>query len=155
MATSAVPNAVDALVDILTLAAASEAIRVSDGPPTVDVSLGDLLFVGWSPDSDIVVEQQQDFANAGARRRDETFTVTCYAESRSGSLDMRARRRRVYDIAALIETALRATDAAPLAPTLNGTVLWAQLTTGSLRQIQTPDACTAGLTITIACHARL
>jgi hypothetical protein len=154
VATSAVPNAVDALVDILTGPAAGATVRLFDGPPTVDVSTGDLLFVGWSPDSEIVVTQDQDFASAGARRRDETFRITCYAESKSGSIDMRARRRRVYDIAALVENALRATDADPDAPTLHGTVLWAHLTTGDLRQVQ-GDSCTAGLTLVITCQARL
>lgn len=156
MPTSAVPNAVDALVDIVTAAvqAAAETVRIVDGPP-VELTASDWLAIGYQPDSDISVAAQQDFASAGARRRDEDFTISCYIEARSGSLDMRTRRRRAYALAALVENALRATDDEPEAPTLRGTVLWAHLTTGDLRQFQGPDTCTVGLTIAIACHARL
>lgn len=154
MPTSAVPDAVDALVDILTAAAAAETVRVVDGP-LVDVPVGDWLAVGYQPDADTSVAEQQDFASAGARRRDSNFTIACYIETRSGSVNMRVRRRRAYAIAALVENALRATDTEPEAPTLRGSVLWAHLITGDLRQFQGPDTCTAGLTISIACHARL
>jgi len=156
MPTSAVPDAVDALMDIVTAAveAAAETVRIVDGPP-LELTASDWLAVGYQPDGDTSVTQQQDFASAGARRRDEDFTISCYIETRSGSPDMRARRRRAYALAALVENALRATDDAPDAPTLRGSVLWAHLTTGDLRQFQGPDTCTAGLTISIACHARL
>lgn len=155
MPTSAVPDAIDALLQILQGPADATKVHLVDGPPTTDATPGDLMFVGWTPDSDIAVVQQQNFASAGARRRDEDFNISCYLESRSGSTDMQARRRRVYAIAALVENALRATDDEPTAPTLRGAVLWAHLTTGDLRQLQGPDTCTAGLTITIACRARL
>lgn len=155
MATSAVPAAVDALVDLVTAAAADQKVRVVDGPPTVDATSVDQVFIGWQPDTAISVALQQDFASAGARRRDETFNIGCYIESRSGSDDMRARRHRVFELAALLENTLRATDLAPTAPTLTGTVLWAHLVTGDLQQMQGPETCTAGLSVYVACRARI
>lgn len=155
MPTSAVPAAVNALLDILADPCTAEKVNLVDGPATVNVDTVDLLFVGWTPDTDIAVAGVQDFASAGARRRDETMQITLYAESRSGDTDMRPRRARVYEIAALVETALRATNDQPDAPTLRGTVLWAHLTTGDLRQMQGAPSCTAGLTITITCKARI
>lgn len=155
MATSAVPAAVDALLAVLAGPCATAKVSLRDGPLTTNVDDVDLLFVGYTPDTDIAVTAQQDFAYAGARRRDETFQIACYAEARSGDATMQARRARVYEIAALVETALRATNDAPTAPALNGTVLWAGVATGDLRQLQGPETCTAGLTITIGCKARI
>jgi hypothetical protein len=152
---SAVPGAVNALLAILAEPSTAAAVDLRDGPPTVNIDAGDLLFIGYTPDTDIAVTAQQQFASAGARRRDETFQIGCYAESRSGSDNMAARRARVYEIAALVEDALRATNDRPTAPNLNDTVLWAHLTTGDLRQLQGPETCTAGLSITITCQARI
>jgi hypothetical protein len=146
MPTSAVPAAINALLDILAGPAAAAKVDLRDGPPTVNIDNGDLLFIGYTPDTDIAVSTQQAFASAGARRRDETAQIACYAESRSA---------RVYEIAALVENALRATDDQPDAPTLNGAVLWAHLITGDLRQLQGGESCTAGLTILIAYQARI
>jgi hypothetical protein len=155
MPTSAVPAAINALLDILAGPAAAAKVDLRDGPPTVNIDNGDLLFIGYTPDTDIAASTQQAFASAGARRRDETAQIACYAESRSGSDNMRDRRTRVYEIAALVENALRATDDHPDAPTLNGAVLWAHLITGDLRQLQGGESCTAGLTILIAYQARI
>jgi len=60
----------------------------------------------------------------------------------------------VFTLVAAVETALRATDAAPTAPTLNGAVLWAHLTTGNLQQVQSEGA-VAGLAFTVTCRARI
>ncbi|MFL4908491.1 hypothetical protein ACJ6WF_36150 [Streptomyces sp. MMS24-I2-30] len=67
---------------------------------------------------------------------------------------MALRRAKVFEIAAAVETALRATDTAPEAPTLNGTVLWAELTAGDLTQAQSEGAI-AGLAFTVTCQARI
>ncbi|MFD9192992.1 hypothetical protein ACFWCA_32860 [Streptomyces phaeochromogenes] len=152
MATSRVPAAVDALLAILRSAAGSD-VTVIDGPPVGNV-LGDQVYVGWQPDEDGAVTLQQDFNSAGARTRDENFAIQCYAESRTGDREMQPRRARVFELLATVEEALRATEAAPTAPTLNGTVLWAHLTIGNLRQLQA-DGVLAGVSFTISCRARI
>ncbi|MER7046779.1 hypothetical protein [Streptomyces jumonjinensis] len=155
MATSAVPAAVAALLEILRAAPGLAGVRVLDGPPSNNLTERDRIYVGWQPGGDTAVALAQSFAYAGARRRDEEFTISGYAESRAGDKDISLRRNKVFNIVAAVETALRATDTAPDAPTLNGTVLWAHLTTGDLLQEQGPDGALAGLAFTIACRARI
>jgi len=154
MTTSRVPAAVDALLVILRAAVALADVRIEDGPPSVNLSDRDRIHVGWHPNADAAVALTQDFNAAGARTRDEAFEIACYAESRSGSTDMAARRTRVFELVAAVETALRATDVAPTAPTLNSTVLWSHLTAGDLAQWQS-DGANAGLAFTVNCRARI
>jgi hypothetical protein len=98
---------------------------------------------------------EQSFNAAGARTRDEDFSIACYAEVRSGDRGMALRRADVFTLLAQVEEALRATDVAPTAPTLNNVVLWAHLTAGSLTQEQTGDGALAGLSFTVSCRARI
>jgi hypothetical protein len=154
MATSRVPAAVGALLAILRAAPALADVRIVDGPESVNLTERHRIYVGWQPNAESAVDLVQDFSAAGARTRDEDFTIACYAESRTGDKDMAARRDRVFEIVAAVETALRATDAAPEAPTLNGTVLWSHLTAGDLTQEQNQGAI-AGLNFTVTCRARI
>jgi hypothetical protein len=67
---------------------------------------------------------------------------------------MKARRDEVFTLVGVVESALRATNEAPMAPTLNGTVLWAHLTAGDLTQVQS-EGTGAGLVFTVTCQARI
>lgn len=154
MPTSAVPAAVNALLAILRAAPTLADVRIVDGPAPTNLTDRQLLFVGWQPSAEAAVTLEQDFASAGARTRDESFEISCYAETRSGDKDMATQRAAVFALVAAVETALRATDAAPTAPTLNGTVLWAHLTTGNLAQVQA-EGTVAGLAFTVTCRARI
>lgn len=155
MATSRVGAAIDALVAVLRAAPALEGVTVVDGPAVTNVTERRRLYVGWSPTADQAAEIAQDFASAGARRRDEDFSINCYAETRSGDKDMALRRTAVFDLLAAVEVALRATDAQPEAPTLGGTVLWAHVSAGALVQEQNPDGAMAMIPFTVTCRARL
>lgn len=153
MATSAVPGAIDALLTILRVQPALSEVEVIDGPPVGDMSDQDLIAVGWSPDGDTAAETVQDFAYAGARRRDEDFTIAGWIDSWSGDSDVRVCRNRAFELLAVLEDSLRATDIAPEAPTLNGTVQWAHLTRGVLQQSNTDQGVRAGLAFTVTCRA--
>jgi hypothetical protein len=155
VATSAAPAAIDALLAILRDAPALTGVRIVDGPPAVNLTAKHRIYVGWSPGSEQSAEIEQDFAYAGARRRDEDLTLACYIETRAGDTDMALRRTRAFEILAAVEDALRATDAEPEAPTLRGTVLWAHLTAGSLTQEQNDKGALVGLTFTVRCRARI
>lgn len=154
MATSRVPAAMAALLTILGDASALSDVRIVDGPEGTNLTDLQRIHVGWAPGSESAVELHQEFAYAGARRRNEEFEISCYAESRSGDTDMAARRTEVFALVAAVEDALRATDAAPEAPTLNGTVLWSELAVGNLQQIQS-EGSLAGLSFVVACRARI
>ncbi|MGW3024831.1 hypothetical protein [Streptomyces sp. NPDC001221] len=154
MMTSRVPAAVDALLAILQAAPGLADATIVDGPPTVNLTALKHVFVGWQPGADSAVSLTQDFNAAGARTRDEAFAISCYAEARAGDTDMQARRAEVFALVGEVETALRATNGAPTAPTLDGAVLWAHLTAGDLTQVQA-EGSLAGLAFTVTCQARI
>lgn len=155
MAPSAIPAAVDALVSILRAAAGLSGVSVVDGPPTGDQADADYVYVGWQPGSDTSVEMSQDFAHIGARARDEHFDILCAVDAWTGDTDVATRRARAFELLAEVEDALRATDAAPQAPTLNGTVLWAHLTQASLMQQHTAQGVQVVIGFRITCRARI
>jgi hypothetical protein len=156
MVTSRVPAAVAALLDILRAAPSlATSVHIEDGPTAVNLTDPDRIYVGWQPSGETAVSFVQDFNAAGARTRDEDFVISGYVESRGGDKDMSVRRARVFEILAAVEDALRATDAAPEAPTLNRTVLWAHVTAGDLFQQQSNDGALAGLNFAVSCRARL
>lgn len=158
MATSKVPAAIDALVSILRASSALSGVRVIDGPPagsTSDQADNDYVYVGWQPDSDIAAEMTQDFNAAGARTRDEAFTIPGTIDTWSGDTDMSARRARAFVLLAALEDAIRATGANPTAPNLNSTVLWAHLTNGNLEQASTEKGVRARIPFAVSCRARI
>ncbi|MFG2589052.1 hypothetical protein [Streptomyces sp. NPDC048438] len=157
MATTAVPAAITALVQILSAAPALAGVTVVDGPPTTDMSEADFVAVGWNMggDDQAAAESLQDFAYAGARARDEDFTISGWLESWTGDEDFAARRARAYELLAVLEGSLRATQAQPEAPTLLGTVLWAHLTRHRLQQQFTDSGARVGISWTVACRARI
>lgn len=154
MKTSRVPVAVDALLAILRARPTLADIRIVDGPPSTNLTERKRIYVGWQPGSESAVALTQQFSSAGARDRDENFTIFGYAESRAGDKDMALQRAAVFEIVGEVEAALRATDTAPEAPTLNGTVQWAHLTAGDLIQ-DTAEGTLAGLSFTVTCRARI
>ncbi|MEV0779177.1 hypothetical protein [Streptomyces sp. NPDC050428] len=154
MQTSRVPAAVDALLEILRAAPGLAEVLILDGPTSVNFTSRHRLYVGWQPGDAMAVTLTQDFNAAGARTRDENFSIGCYAESRAGDKDMAIVRNRVFDTVGEVEIALRATNVLPEAPTLLGTVLWAHLATGDLTQA-TESGSLAGLAFTVTCRARI
>lgn len=154
MQTSRVPAAVDALLAILRDRPALAEVAIVDGPTAVNLTNRRRIHIGWQPGAEQAVTLEQSFNAAGARTRDEQFAIGCYAESRGGDKDMAFRRSDVFALVAEVEQALRATNEAPTAPTLNGAVLWAELTVGDLTQSASEGA-VAGLAFTVSCRARI
>lgn len=154
MATSAVPASIAQLLNILRTPAI-DGVDVIDGPPTEDVNTQDFIAVGWVPDGDQAAELQQNFNAAGARTRDEDFAITGWIDVWSGDTDFATVRARVFQLLGEIEQRIRATGPNPEAPTLNGAVLWAHLTSGVLRQSHTDQGVRAALSFAVTCHARI
>lgn len=155
MATSAVPGAIDALLAILRAAPALSEVQVLDGPPVGDQSAHDYVAVGWQPDSEEAVQLEQTFNAAGARTRDEDFAILCWVDTWTGDSEVRARRLRAFELLGVIESAIRASGPNPTAPTLDGAVLWAHVTAGTLKQANTNDGVRAGIAFTVSCRARI
>ena len=156
MATSAVPDAIEQLLEILRARPElRDDVLIFDGPPTDDDSRDDLVCVGWAPEGGQAAELQQNFNAAGARTRDEDFAIHGWIESWIGDPLVSKVRARVFELLAVIENAIRASDASREAPTLNGAVLWAHLTRGVLVQSYTDQGVRAGLAFTVTCRARI
>ena len=147
MSTSRIPATIDALVAILT--AALPDVQVLDGPPNVNLA-SDFLTVGWSPYKDTAVDATQQFVSLGTQRREEDFTVVCYADSYSGDIGASARRARVFQLVGAAETALRA-DA-----TLGGVLtLWAEMGDCTLHQEIDDRGLVVGVTFHVHCKTRI
>lgn len=155
MATSRVPAAIDALLALWRSAPGLAGVQILDGPPVGDQADADYLSVGWSPTSDLAVEFAQDFNAAGARTRDEEFSIQCYLDTWTGDTDVATRRTRAFELLAVCEETIRASSSNPTAPTLNGAVLWAEIAAGSLMQANTDQGVRAAIPFTVACHARI
>jgi len=155
MPTSALPAAIDALVSILDASSGLAGVDVVDGPPADDVATNDFLAVGWSGTEDQAAEIVQDFNAVGGRTRNEELTIACVIDVWSGDDGFATVRDRAFAILGAVETALRSTDLSPEAPTLNGTVLWAHLTTGDVSQQQSNDGALVGLNFSLTCRARI
>ncbi|WP_098010488.1 hypothetical protein [Streptomyces sp. sk226] len=155
MAVSAVPDAVKQLLALLDTAAGPllNGVRIMDGPPGPNFSDRERINIGWAPGTDQAVEIQQGFASAGARRRDEDFNITCYAEVSWGDTRMDLRRQRLFAILDGVDKVLR--NSGPAGTTLNGSVQWAHLTVASLAQVQDPDGAMASAVFTVSCRARI
>jgi hypothetical protein len=155
MATSRVPAAIDALVSILGAAPGLDGVSVIDGPPTVDQADADYLYVGWQPEGETAAELTQDFNAAGARTRDEEFTIRCTIDCWTGDSDVATVRARAFELLGVVEDTIRASGAQPAAPTLGGAVLWAHLTQGLLQQANTDQGVRARLWFSVSCRARI
>jgi len=89
---SAVPAAIDALVDRIT-ARLGRGVTVIDGPPTVNAT-GDLVAIGLGPTDVLAVESTSSIA--GLRGARESFPIICLARSWSGNASVRDQRTRTY-----------------------------------------------------------
>lgn len=108
MTTSVVFDLIDELVSRFTTALSG--VKVYDGYLVSD-DPGDFLMVGVEdPNSDqgaTSAEGQQQWADLGANRRNETGTVTCVALSWNGNGDQAAARAAVKAITDAVEADLR------------------------------------------------
>jgi hypothetical protein len=145
--TSRIPATIDALVAIF--AAALPDVQILDGPPNVNLA-SDFVTVGWSPYTDTAADAQQQFVSLGTQRREEDFTIACYADSYSGDTGASARRARVFQLVGAAETALRA-DA-----TLGGVLtLWAEMGDTTLHQEIDDRGLVVGVTFHVHCKTRI
>lgn len=113
MATSAVPDVIDALVSGVTTALADEAAYVSDGYAVTD-DPGDFLMIGVEEPAIAAAafsaSSEQTMATMGTgRARDEEGTVTCAAYSWNGDGNQKTARDAVFSYVAAVETLLRTT----------------------------------------------
>ncbi|YCK35176.1 hypothetical protein ACNF49_14135 [Actinomadura sp. ATCC 39365] len=154
MATSRVPDVLDALVALFGSAPALDRVKVFDGPPVTGSPVTDAVFVGYDGDPDgdggQAVEFTQEWASIGQRARDETFTVTCAVLAWRGSTAVRPVRERAFALLAAAEDALRADPSLGLPPP---TVV--AVAAGSLQQAQWHDGVACRIPFQVAVKTRI
>lgn len=152
MATSVIPDLIDALVTAAT--AQLPSVRVYDGEGASD-DPGDYLMIGVDdPDSDGMkraATAKQSWANANHTARDEVGTITCAALSWNGNGDQKAARDGAYAITDAIENYLRTNYSLGLS-----TLLWTGFGPDlDLTQLQGDSGALALVVFTIAFQARI
>ncbi|WP_374457714.1 hypothetical protein [Nocardioides sp.] len=155
MATSAIPEVIDALVSLAN--ANLSGVIVSDGIGVTD-DPGNFLMVGVEdPDLEgaaFSADVKQEWAAANYTARDEEGDITCVAlgwVGESGSEGQKAARDAVYAITDALETALRANPSLDLP-----TVLWTSFGTSSqLSQAQGAGGSSALIVFRIHYRARI
>jgi len=146
VATSAVPDVIDALV------AAFDAVveTVYDGPQVTKSYPKQFVAVGWDGEEGGGGEAatfSQRWGPLGARRREEDGTITCAAVAWSGDTKtpaVRNRREEAFALLAACENALRAD------PPLGATVRWGEVAGGSLIQEQTGEGVRVRVPFTVS-----
>lgn len=149
MWSSSVPEAYDALVALLTSAAAMEGARVLDGPVVSEDPIMEAVIVGFEDESAAAVEEGTNEPEGLARARDrETFTINCAVMVMLGaSTDMPAARRRAYELFGAVGRVL-ADD-----PQLGKSVTMATLGSHTLTQPQTDQGALAQITFGVDCQS--
>lgn len=129
--TSRVPDAIDQIVDTFKAAPEFEGVTVWDGPEVSKAVAQEMLSVAFTgDDAESDVESTSSAEGLGGKPDRETFTIRCAAAVLKGSTDMRAARRRAYELHAAAGAVL-AQD-----PTLGRLVLRARLGSHTFKQTQ-------------------
>lgn len=141
MASSTVPAVKQALVDLLAARAALAKVQVSYGAPA---SPGrELIWVGDAAGD-------QTFAALGVNHRDEEYTIqVVFSVLREGQ-DIRAADDRCFDLAAELESLLRANSTLSVS-----NVLWTEIGEFTLEEYASDTARESRLTVNVAVRARI
>lgn len=142
MASSAVPAAVDALLGLVRGAFAGQAVRVDDGPPITDLDEPDAIGVGVSVETGAPGTAHRGF-HVGST--DESFGLTCVAQSWSGDTELATRRTRVFELLDTVDTVLEQTPDLGLP----GRVIDARIESWDYRPIQDGRGCLALVEFTV------
>lgn len=157
MATSKIPDVIDALVSICGSASSLSGVKVYDGPVTTQEDAKQILWIGMddpdSPTAPIGGEFSQQFPGLGTRQRDDDGMIHCVAECWSGSSDVRSVRVEAFAIVAAVENLIRAD--ATLGGTLSAVAGWAQVLSGQLRQNNTQEGAVARVAFQVQYKARI
>ncbi|MCQ9178946.1 hypothetical protein KMT30_07850 [Streptomyces sp. IBSBF 2953] len=145
---SRIPDAVDYIVDTFKVAPELVGVTVWDGPEVSKATPLEMLTVAFTGDDiDSDVEASSTAEGLGGKPDRETFTIRCAAAVLRGSTDMRAARRRAYELHAAAGAVL-ARD-----PRLGGLVLRARLGSHTFKQAQSERGAQAIVIFGIDCDS--
>lgn len=154
MATSVIPQLIDALVAAATAALPDQGIVVLDGYGVTEFT-GNYLMIGiddpYRPDASVSASSTQDWAHANYTTRNEEGDVTCAAVSWSGDANQKTSRDAAYATTAAVENLLRANPSLGLTA-----LLWTSYgTTTQLEQSQDEDGSWALVVFSVHFRARI
>ena len=140
---SAVPAAVDALVDLAATVIAPQ--QVFDGSPLGEWPDQDIIIVGWAREgAGVTIESNL----AGLAHPDqEAFTVACLISCVGGDVEIQALRFRAFNLHKTFVARIRQDQ------TLNRAVTVARPATAAASAFRTGTGGSVELTFTIACTA--
>lgn len=143
MATSTIPATIDGLVAALQARPDLAGAVVHDGMPMSDDGV-DYIAVGWSDEDATAVDAQQEPATLGNLRRSETYNIKCQVCAWTGDTTMASARDAAFALFAVVEDTLRADG------TIAGNVIFADIGSYSLRQIQSTSGAVVLLDFAVA-----
>ena len=164
--TSLIPGVIDYLVGAAknsgSLALASPAVTIHDGPPLSNDTLAEPLhlYIGWDQvsggaGSDPSAVQSWPVLDK-ARTRDEDGTVVCTADAWSGDTALKTQRDACAAIVAAVELLLRGDGTTgPGDATMGGLVFWSGVDAMQWFPRQTSDGAGMACVFTITYRARL
>lgn len=145
---TSLPDAIDALVQALTVAPELEDVAVWDGPVVTKATQKEILAVGFSGvEGDTDAEATTSREGLGGSRDRESFTIRCAAAVLIGTTKVAVARRRAYEIVSAAGAVLARNR------NLDGTVMRAQIGTHSLGQEQTSHGAQVIVTFGVDCDA--
>lgn len=141
---TAIPAALDRLVQIAEQAPELEGVTVRDGPKVEDRTQLKVLYIGWSGGTeDTDVETQVASEGLGGNPDREQATIRCTAWVLAGETDVQSVRQEAYDIASGLGAAIDRDR------TLGGAVMRAAIGSHTLTQQQTGRGAQAALTFEV------
>lgn len=143
MATSTIPATLDSLIAALRARPGLVNAVVHDGTPITDEGT-DYIAIGWSDEDSSSVTARQESATLGNLRRSETYDINCQACAWDGGTDMKVARDTAFALFAEVEDALR-TDG-----TITGNVIFADIGSYTVRQVQTTGGALVAIDFSIA-----
>ncbi|MFD4343406.1 hypothetical protein ACFWQ6_00740 [Streptomyces coelicoflavus] len=119
MAPSRVPELIDNVLAALKLSPELAKVKLVDGPLVSDSAASEWVFVGYDGDPNgeySTASTSQTWAGLGAKAKNEDISLTCAVLVRRGSTDVRACRRRTFEIFAAVEAVVRADPSLGMPP---------------------------------------
>lgn len=141
---TAVPGAIDALVQLAQTAPELEGVVVRDGPMLDNNAEPRVLYIGWTGGTeDVDVEVQVSEEGAGGNPDREQTVIRCTAHAIDGAADIPTARRAAYDMVSGLGAAIDSNRS------LNKTVMRAAIGNHSLTQQQTNKGAEAVVTFEV------
>ena len=147
MTTSTIPTAIDGLIAIFAASADLYGVQIFDGQPTTNTDK-DCIAVGYVEDG-AAVDFTQTPRGLGNLRREEKFTIACTIISWRGSTVAKTVRDRAFALFNACQTAVSTGG------TLSSSVIFGEVTQGSVSQFQTDQGAECNVVFTVSAESRI